>query len=703
MGCSSKWRGRFVFVILMVLSSGAMMVGCGGPITAGTDVDDPNSMDDSGNQAPVAKAGPNMSATGGQRVTVDGGESFDPDGDALTFAWTASGSSHNTRFSDSTAASPTVELPSVEAETTIRLTLTVSDGALTAEDDLEILVSPFVTPASLILEPVPGPNVTATSGTVVVLDGSRSSIGDPEGTRIEWRQMTGARLTVDDANELIASFFAPNVAVTTEYRFLLVLTQDGRTASAPLTVTVLPLDFAPAATPPGPAAIPAPPAGGGGGGSSGGGGGGGAPPASPPPTDNCPNDPNKLEPGICGCGVVDDPTDTDSDGSADCVDGCPADPAKIAPGACGCGVADTDSDSDGTADCNDACPADPTKIAPLFCGCGQPETDTDADGSPDCVDGCPNDPNQTDVALCGQAPLASEHSDWDLYMLRLVNRARVDPTGEPARIGSSVTDNRPTVQPLAYAVLIGDAATNHNDWMHESLGLIASPDAPDSFTHYETVDGTSGGAPATGTPGFTGARISDRFNAVGYSWNAAGENIFARWGSSTITVNQGLIDANHRGWWESAGHRNNMLNGGYSAFGHRAETRAVSGPIGNLPGFVNFLHFATQNFARPSGGHHHAFGVLFDDLDASGGWNPRDDTDPLREGLRDVPFTVFEAGTATQVATGETLDNGAFTVLVADGSYDIVFMDAAMPGGVFTIGGVIVAGSNVNTGDHDPI
>jgi len=39
-----------------------------------------------------------------------------------------------------------------------------------------------------------------------------------------------------------------------------------------------------------------------------------------------------------------------------CLDGCPADPNKVAPGVCGCGVADVDSDLDGVLDCNDVCP-----------------------------------------------------------------------------------------------------------------------------------------------------------------------------------------------------------------------------------------------------------------------------------------------------------------------------------------------------------
>ena len=49
--------------------------------------------------------------------------------------------------------------------------------------------------------------------------------------------------------------------------------------------------------------------------------------------------------------------DTDGDGTMDCVDLCPNDPEKVAPGVCGCGVPDTDTDGDGVPDCNDPCPA----------------------------------------------------------------------------------------------------------------------------------------------------------------------------------------------------------------------------------------------------------------------------------------------------------------------------------------------------------
>ncbi len=151
---------------------------------------------------------------------------------------------------------------------------------------------------------------------------------------------------------------------------------------------------------------------------------------TPDCNDNCPNDPNKVDPGTCGCGIVD--TDTDSDGFPDCIDQCPNDPIKNQPMDCGCGVVEgtcqdcngdangtaytdvcgncvggntgqttVDTDSDGTPDCNDNCPNNPNKVDPGVCGCGIVDVDTDSDGFPDCIDQCPNDPNKVDPLSCG--------------------------------------------------------------------------------------------------------------------------------------------------------------------------------------------------------------------------------------------------------------------------------------------------------------
>ncbi len=127
--------------------------------------------------------------------------------------------------------------------------------------------------------------------------------------------------------------------------------------------------------------------------------------------DQCPDDPEKTEPGQCGCGVAD--TDSDSDGTADCNDGCPDDADKTEEGICGCGVADTDSDSDGTADCNDGCPDDADKTEEGVCGCGVADTDSDSDGTLDCNDGCPDDADKTEPGLCG-CGVVDDDTDTDL-------------------------------------------------------------------------------------------------------------------------------------------------------------------------------------------------------------------------------------------------------------------------------------------------
>jgi OOP family OmpA-OmpF porin len=53
------------------------------------------------------------------------------------------------------------------------------------------------------------------------------------------------------------------------------------------------------------------------------------------------------------------PHDTDSDGVCDKRDLCPDDPDKTEPGICGCGHPDIDSDGDGIYDCFDTCPGTP--------------------------------------------------------------------------------------------------------------------------------------------------------------------------------------------------------------------------------------------------------------------------------------------------------------------------------------------------------
>lgn len=70
--------------------------------------------------------------------------------------------------------------------------------------------------------------------------------------------------------------------------------------------------------------------------------------------DECPDDPDKVVPGACGCGAPD--VDANGNGTPDCLDppdNCPGDSAKLEPGVCGCGTSDDDLNGNGRVDCQD--------------------------------------------------------------------------------------------------------------------------------------------------------------------------------------------------------------------------------------------------------------------------------------------------------------------------------------------------------------
>ena len=81
-----------------------------------------------------------------------------------------------------------------------------------------------------------------------------------------------------------------------------------------------------------------------------------------------------------------DSPDSDADGTPDCDDGCPDDPEKVDVGLCGCGLSDVDTDLDGVPDCTDGCPNDVNKTEPGACGCGASDEDLNDNGIPDCND-----------------------------------------------------------------------------------------------------------------------------------------------------------------------------------------------------------------------------------------------------------------------------------------------------------------------------
>ncbi|MEN9502997.1 MAG: hypothetical protein RI964_2282 [Pseudomonadota bacterium] len=111
------------------------------------------------NRAPKANAGTDQTVTSNSTATLSG-SGTDPDGDALSYAWTQTDTTGvKATLSDATVAAPTFTAPSVTQNTTLTFKLTVTDpGKLSATDSVDVVVKPLV-------QPPPAPtNVKAIAG-----------------------------------------------------------------------------------------------------------------------------------------------------------------------------------------------------------------------------------------------------------------------------------------------------------------------------------------------------------------------------------------------------------------------------------------------------------------------------------------------------------------------------------------------------------
>ena len=100
---------------------------------AGTAPDQP------ANNPPVADAGDSQTVQEGSTVALNGTAS-DPDGDTLTYLWSHD-SAMNITFSDPSSLAASFAAPQVDSNTTIAITLAVSDGNITTSDSVDVTVT----------------------------------------------------------------------------------------------------------------------------------------------------------------------------------------------------------------------------------------------------------------------------------------------------------------------------------------------------------------------------------------------------------------------------------------------------------------------------------------------------------------------------------------------------------------------------------
>ncbi len=199
------------------------------------------------NRPPVAKAGPDQTVGTGERVTLDGTNSSDPDpGDWITTYLWRQVSGPAVSLADSGAVRTSFVAPDAEAgAAALSFELVVTDsGGLQGSDKVNINISSTNAPP----EADAGEIQTVGAGETVVLDATLSGDTDGEIVQYFWEQIGGTPVTLQGAGTARASFSAPTLDIAGEALvFRLTVTDDGGlkdsdTTVVNLTVTNIPPD-----------------------------------------------------------------------------------------------------------------------------------------------------------------------------------------------------------------------------------------------------------------------------------------------------------------------------------------------------------------------------------------------------------------------------------------------------------------------------
>lgn len=263
-------------------------------------------------------------------------------------------------------------------------------------------------------------------------------------------------------------------------------------------------------------------------------------------------------------------------------------------------------------------------------------------------------PGLSEPVLEGTAKGArmATNSAYEQLILELINRARLDPAAEAARLGIGLNDNISggSISSAAKPVLAAnsdliDAAIAHSQWMLDT----------DIFSH----TGAGGSSP------------TQRMLAVGYtlsgSWTT-GENI--AWAGTTGSVNlEAYTQRLHDNLFKSAGHRLNILNASFREIG-------IGELTGNFSGYNAAI--VTEDFAR-SGSSYFITGVAITDADG-------DEFYDIGEAMAGITVTVAGQGSDVTAAAG------GYNVAVSSGTHTVTFSG----GGLAAPVSVTVAAGSAN-------
>jgi large repetitive protein len=177
----------------------------------------------------------------GEIVSLDATKTNDPDGDSLTYLWRQT-AGPTVEINDANSAIATLKAPpnlSLSSDIVLTFQLTVSDSKNAIDTANMNVKVRHTTPPNKSPVANAGENKVVNEGTLVTLDGTKST--DPDGGPItySWIQTNGNPVTLNSADTSTPSFTAPSVSQDITLKFSLTVKDDKGAISSPSIVTII--------------------------------------------------------------------------------------------------------------------------------------------------------------------------------------------------------------------------------------------------------------------------------------------------------------------------------------------------------------------------------------------------------------------------------------------------------------------------------
>ena len=181
------------------------------------------------NKSPIANAGNDQTINEKSTVTLDGSLSFDPEGNPITYKWTAP---EEITLNSSSIQKPTFVAPEVTQDTRYIFTLVVNDGTMDSAIDQVVIIVKQVNKAPIANA---GVDQIVNEGSLVSLDASASL--DPDSDNLIYSWIAPEKVVLSDTKSNKPTFIAPEVKRDSTLIFTLFV-NDGQVNSDPSTVKI---------------------------------------------------------------------------------------------------------------------------------------------------------------------------------------------------------------------------------------------------------------------------------------------------------------------------------------------------------------------------------------------------------------------------------------------------------------------------------